>query len=148
MVIVWVQWMLEPHSHLILFFMNFFFQQKLGEVNLVDIEDLTFSQGSRLMANKRCQLPDGSYRKQRKGMTLLYTVCGRKKLKQTVCVEMKLNIKAQLIPYICGFFHMSQNFRKWEKSVTFLICVRQSFFAIYKVLIEIDAGYDFCIIIQ
>lgn len=42
-------------------------QQKLGEVNLVDIEDLTFSQGSRLMANKRCQLPDGSYRKQRKG---------------------------------------------------------------------------------
>lgn len=40
---------------------------------------------------------------------------------------------------------MSQNFRKWEKSVTFLICVRQSFFAIYKVLIEIDAGYDFCV---
>nr|XP_022344638.1 U5 small nuclear ribonucleoprotein 200 kDa helicase-like [Crassostrea virginica] len=42
-------------------------QQKLGEVNMVDLEDLTFSQGSRLMANKRCQLPDGSYRKQRKG---------------------------------------------------------------------------------
>ncbi|XP_061184302.1 U5 small nuclear ribonucleoprotein 200 kDa helicase-like isoform X1 [Saccostrea echinata] len=42
-------------------------QQKLGTVHLLDLEDLTFSQGSRLMANKRCQLPDGSYRKQRKG---------------------------------------------------------------------------------
>lgn len=26
-----------------------------------------FAQGSHLMANKRCQLPDGSFRKQRKG---------------------------------------------------------------------------------
>ncbi|XP_071494841.1 U5 small nuclear ribonucleoprotein 200 kDa helicase-like [Diadema antillarum] len=33
----------------------------------VDLEDLAFVQGSHLMANKRCQLPDGSYRKQRKG---------------------------------------------------------------------------------
>ncbi|XP_072177738.1 U5 small nuclear ribonucleoprotein 200 kDa helicase-like [Diadema setosum] len=33
----------------------------------VDLEDLAFAQGSHLMANKRCQLPDGSYRKQRKG---------------------------------------------------------------------------------
>eukprot|EP00057_Strongylocentrotus_purpuratus_P008588 XP_011663062.1 PREDICTED: LOW QUALITY PROTEIN: U5 small nuclear ribonucleoprotein 200 kDa helicase-like [Strongylocentrotus purpuratus] len=34
---------------------------------LVDLEDIVFAQGSHLMANKRCQLPDGSYRKQRKG---------------------------------------------------------------------------------
>ena len=33
----------------------------------VDLEDLEFSQGSHFMANKKCQLPDGSYRKQRKG---------------------------------------------------------------------------------
>jgi pre-mRNA-splicing helicase BRR2 len=36
-------------------------------VATLDLEDLTFSQGSHFMANKRCQLPDGSYRKQRKG---------------------------------------------------------------------------------
>uniref|UniRef100_A0A8C2HDA0 U5 small nuclear ribonucleoprotein 200 kDa helicase n=1 Tax=Cyprinus carpio TaxID=7962 RepID=A0A8C2HDA0_CYPCA len=34
---------------------------------LLDLEDLAFSQGSHFMANKRCQLPDGSFRKQRKG---------------------------------------------------------------------------------
>uniref|UniRef100_A0AAX7UWP9 U5 small nuclear ribonucleoprotein 200 kDa helicase n=1 Tax=Astatotilapia calliptera TaxID=8154 RepID=A0AAX7UWP9_ASTCA len=34
---------------------------------LLDLDDLTFSQGSHFMANKRCQLPDGSFRKQRKG---------------------------------------------------------------------------------
>ncbi|XP_066277510.1 U5 small nuclear ribonucleoprotein 200 kDa helicase-like [Branchiostoma lanceolatum] len=34
---------------------------------MLDLEDLIFNQGSHLMANKRCQLPDGSYRKQRKG---------------------------------------------------------------------------------
>ncbi|XP_054766386.2 U5 small nuclear ribonucleoprotein 200 kDa helicase-like [Lytechinus pictus] len=34
---------------------------------LIDLEDISFAQGSHLMANKRCQLPDGSYRKQRKG---------------------------------------------------------------------------------
>ncbi|CAK8692210.1 U5 small nuclear ribonucleoprotein 200 kDa helicase-like [Clavelina lepadiformis] len=33
----------------------------------LDLEDLEFSQGSHFMANKKCQLPDGSYRKQRKG---------------------------------------------------------------------------------
>lgn len=33
----------------------------------VDLDDIMFEQGSHLMANKKCQLPDGSYRKQRKG---------------------------------------------------------------------------------
>ncbi|XP_060524349.1 U5 small nuclear ribonucleoprotein 200 kDa helicase [Cylas formicarius] len=38
-----------------------------GNRKLIDFEDLVFSQGSHYMANKRCQLPDGSFRKQRKG---------------------------------------------------------------------------------
>ena len=38
-----------------------------GSRQIVDLEELTFSQGSHFMANKRCQLPDGSFRKQRKG---------------------------------------------------------------------------------
>ncbi|XP_077325657.1 U5 small nuclear ribonucleoprotein 200 kDa helicase [Lithobates pipiens] len=34
---------------------------------VLDLEDLVFAQGSHFMANKRCQLPDGSFRRQRKG---------------------------------------------------------------------------------
>ena len=43
------------------------FHQTMLPQKFVDLEDLSFAQGSHLMANKRCQLPDGSYRKQRKG---------------------------------------------------------------------------------
>ncbi|XP_077290807.1 U5 small nuclear ribonucleoprotein l(3)72Ab isoform X2 [Arctopsyche grandis] len=38
-----------------------------GSRKALDLEELVFAQGSHLMANKRCQLPDGSFRKQRKG---------------------------------------------------------------------------------
>lgn len=38
-----------------------------GSRHLIDFEDIVFQQGSHYMANKRCQLPDGSFRKQRKG---------------------------------------------------------------------------------
>lgn len=41
--------------------------QVQGTRNVIDLEDLVFAQGSHFMANKRCQLPDGSFRKQRKG---------------------------------------------------------------------------------
>ena len=44
-----------------------FFQGGLDMASVIDLDDLVFTQGSHLMANKRCQLPDGSYRKQRKG---------------------------------------------------------------------------------
>ncbi|XP_014233112.1 putative U5 small nuclear ribonucleoprotein 200 kDa helicase [Trichogramma pretiosum] len=38
-----------------------------GTRNMIDLEDIAFSQGSHFMPNKRCHLPDGSFRKQRKG---------------------------------------------------------------------------------
>ncbi|XP_039281589.1 putative U5 small nuclear ribonucleoprotein 200 kDa helicase [Nilaparvata lugens] len=41
--------------------------QVAGSRQVLDLEDLVFAQGSHFMSNKRCQLPDGSYRKQRKG---------------------------------------------------------------------------------
>ncbi|MGH0130564.1 UNVERIFIED_CONTAM: hypothetical protein FKN15_015415 [Acipenser sinensis] len=41
--------------------------ESLAPRQVLDLEDLAFSQGSHFMANKRCQLPDGSFRKQRKG---------------------------------------------------------------------------------
>jgi pre-mRNA-splicing helicase BRR2 len=39
---------------------------------VLDLEDLAFTQGSHFMANKRCQLPDGSFRKQRKGCEVIH----------------------------------------------------------------------------
>ncbi|XP_041761550.1 putative U5 small nuclear ribonucleoprotein 200 kDa helicase [Anopheles merus] len=39
----------------------------LGNRTVLELDELAFTQGSHLMANKRCQLPDGSFRKQRKG---------------------------------------------------------------------------------
>lgn len=38
-----------------------------GMRKVIELEDLVFTQGSHFMANKKCQLPDGSFRKQRKG---------------------------------------------------------------------------------
>ena len=43
-------------------------QGALSSTNAIDLEDIVFSQGSHFMANKRCQLPEGSFRKQRRGM--------------------------------------------------------------------------------
>ncbi|XP_075592605.1 U5 small nuclear ribonucleoprotein 200 kDa helicase-like isoform X4 [Balearica regulorum gibbericeps] len=39
----------------------------LAPQQVLDLEDLVFAEGSHFMANKRCQLPDGSFRRQRKG---------------------------------------------------------------------------------
>ncbi|GBP96188.1 Putative U5 small nuclear ribonucleoprotein 200 kDa helicase [Eumeta japonica] len=38
-----------------------------GQRQVLELDELAFTQGSHFMANKRCQLPDGSFRKQRKG---------------------------------------------------------------------------------
>ena len=34
---------------------------------MLDLEDLVFTEGSHFMANKRCQLPGGSFRQTKKG---------------------------------------------------------------------------------
>lgn len=41
--------------------------QVSGHRQVLDLEDMVFAEGSHFMSNKRCQLPDGSFRKQRKG---------------------------------------------------------------------------------
>ncbi|XP_065217022.1 U5 small nuclear ribonucleoprotein 200 kDa helicase [Planococcus citri] len=41
--------------------------QIAGHRKTLDLDDLVFQDGSHFMSNKRCQLPDGSFRKQRKG---------------------------------------------------------------------------------
>lgn len=41
--------------------------QVVGQRQVLELDEMAFAQGSHFMANKRCQLPDGSFRKQRKG---------------------------------------------------------------------------------
>jgi len=41
--------------------------EEVARCKNLNLEEIAFSQGSHLMANKRCQLPDGSFRKQKKG---------------------------------------------------------------------------------
>ena len=40
---------------------------QLGSRKALDLEDLVFNEGSHFMANKRCQLPGGSFRQTKKG---------------------------------------------------------------------------------
>ena len=40
----------------------------LESTNVLDLDDLAFSQGSHLMANKRCQLPGGFLQKAKEGI--------------------------------------------------------------------------------
>ena len=42
-------------------------RQISGARETLDLDDLVFSSGSHFMSNKKCHLPDGSFRKQRKG---------------------------------------------------------------------------------
>ena len=46
---------------------NILFLVQMGIRKVLDLEELAFSQGSHFMANKRCQLPKGSYRQTKKG---------------------------------------------------------------------------------
>ena len=39
----------------------------MGSRKVLDLDEMTFTQGSHFMANKRCQLPAGSYRQTKKG---------------------------------------------------------------------------------
>jgi len=47
-------------------------------MNVIDIDDLVFAQGSHFMANKKCQLPEGSFRKQKKGICSRFTLENQK----------------------------------------------------------------------
>lgn len=43
-----------------------------NKVKMLDLEDLSFQQGSHFMANKRCQLPEGSFRQQHKNFDIIH----------------------------------------------------------------------------
>jgi pre-mRNA-splicing helicase BRR2 len=46
--------------------------EEVARCKLLSLEELAFSQGSHLMANKRCQLPDGSFRSNPIQVLILY----------------------------------------------------------------------------
>ena len=75
--------------------------QALDSMNIVDIEDLLFAQGSHLMANKKCQLPEGSYRKQRKGYEEVHVPAFRKNFDDD---EVLLQKAEAYIDLLCVFF--------------------------------------------
>lgn len=47
--------------------------------SVLDLDSLTFAQGGHLMANKRCQLPEGSFRTQKKGYEEVHVPAPRPK---------------------------------------------------------------------
>lgn len=68
--------------------------QSMAPKQLLDLEDLAFTQGSHFMANKRCQLPDGSFRKQRKGYEEVHVPALKPKpfADDEVCVRLCIHI--------------------------------------------------------
>jgi pre-mRNA-splicing helicase BRR2 len=45
----------------------------------VDLENMAFSQGSHLMSNKKCKLPDGSFKRARKGFEEIHVPAPKQK---------------------------------------------------------------------
>lgn len=43
-----------------------------GHRQMLNLDDIVFTEGSHFMSNKKCQLPDGSFRKARKGNCASY----------------------------------------------------------------------------
>lgn len=51
---------------------------------VLNLEDLKFSQGGHFMGNKKCQLPEGSFRKQKKGYEEVHVPAQKNKLLESV----------------------------------------------------------------
>ncbi|KAI2798347.1 hypothetical protein RDWZM_004692 [Blomia tropicalis] len=43
-----------------------------NKAKILDLDDMSFQQGSHFMANKKCSLPEGSFRRQRKGAEIIH----------------------------------------------------------------------------
>jgi pre-mRNA-splicing helicase BRR2 len=53
--------------------------QSLAPRQTVDLEGMAFSQGGRLMSNKKCKLPDGSFKRSKKGYEEIHVPAPKKK---------------------------------------------------------------------
>jgi len=54
-------------------------EQSRISYKLLDLDDLAFNQGSHLMSNNKCELPESSYRKERKGYEEIYIPAAKSK---------------------------------------------------------------------
>jgi len=76
-------------------------------MNIIDIDDLVFAQGSHFMANKKCQLPEGSFRKQKKGaptVSIMHTT------KTTNTMFHTLSLGVSTVSTVCNLFCFYQHF--------------------------------------
>lgn len=100
---------------LLVHFPHFFFflppaySQALAPRQVLDLEDLVFTQGSHFMANKRCQLPDGSFRRQRKGYEEVHVPALKPKPFGSEEVSELLVSGCCLAPFQYGFQPIGQN---------------------------------------
>ena len=65
------------------------FVLQLGSRKHLDLDDLTFADGSHFMANKRCDLPVGSFRQTKKGFEEVHVPALKQKpfdVKEVSCV--------------------------------------------------------------
>ena len=85
------------------------FFQPLDSTAILDLDDLTFAQGSHLMANKRCQLPEGSYRKQRKGYEEVHVPALKPPFDaEQVCTHMQWHTCLAIQILYTGLSHFTQ----------------------------------------
>jgi pre-mRNA-splicing helicase BRR2 len=60
-------------------------QAPLRTDKVLDLDSLAFSDGSHLMSNKRCELPEGSWRAQKKGFEEIHVPAVKVRLLPPYC---------------------------------------------------------------
>lgn len=69
---------------------------QLGSRKVLDLEDLAFTDGSHFMANKRCQLPSGSFRQTKKGYEEIHVPAQKSK---------PFDVKEVQYVYVCEVYN-------------------------------------------
>ncbi|XP_075249167.1 U5 small nuclear ribonucleoprotein 200 kDa helicase-like [Convolutriloba macropyga] len=88
-----------------------------SQMKAIDLEDLAFSQGSHLMSNKKCHLPEGSFRKQKKGYEEVHVPALRPKpFKEGEKLVDIQDLPAYAQPAFKGFSHLNRIQSKVQKS--------------------------------
>ena len=117
-------------------FLSFTCSQALAPRQVLDLEDLVFTQGSHFMANKRCQLPDGSFRRQRKGYEEVHVPAlkpkpfGSEEVRGllfsvfcSLCLPSSLYCNCFHVALSCRFICLVGLFQKWKLLQGFPILV-------------------------
>jgi len=101
---------------------HYFVSIQLGSRKVLDLDDLSFTQGSHFMANKRCQLPDRSYRQNMKGQ-----LCG---VQWSLCSQLlKPGVYLQLaVDETPGFLKLSTKIYMYHTHVNKMFCDNEGWY--------------------